>query len=135
MKKITFTLELSHTSDELFFFIGEFQRLADENKSFILCFKEGSKVYIKTCKELLESAFVCIYDKIDLDWTLSAINYAISIQAKAKIDFKTYNKYTDCTGVFLFITFSDEVSFMTTDKITHFADSLSSEIDYQIEDF
>ena len=58
MKKITFTLELSHTSDELFFFIGEFQRLADENKSFILCFKEGSKVYIKTCKELLSAAGV-----------------------------------------------------------------------------
>lgn len=132
MKKITFTLELSHTSDELFFFIGEFQRLADENKSFILCFKEGSKVYIKTCKELLENAFVCIYDKNDLDLTLSAINYGIALQAKTTIDFSVYNSYTDCLGVFLFITFSDDIGFMSTNKIAHFADSCGIEYQHDI---
>lgn len=133
MKSITFKLELSHTTDEMFFFISEFHRLSEESKSFILCFKEGSKVYIRTCKELLENAYVCIYDKDDLNLTLSAINYAIAIQAKAKIDFETYDKCTGCPGIYLYVRFTESIGCHTTKKIAHFADSCG--IDYTIEDF
>ncbi len=119
MKSITFKLELSHITDEMFLFIGEFQRLSSENKNFIIGFKEEgrNKVFVRTCKEFLENAYICIYDKDNLNLILSAINYAIALQAKPQISFQT-----DGLSIFLFIDFVSDLP-STLYKIRNFADS------------
>ena len=77
---ITVSMELAKVTPEAYLFIGEFIRLLEENKSFILRYKLGKKLYLDTCNGVQRKCFICM--KEHETNKVSAINCAIAFHSR-----------------------------------------------------
>ncbi len=85
MTTLLVTIELANQNNNLFLFMGEINRLSAQNKSFILGWKGGNKLFLETCKGLQRNAYVCPVEKEKNEAKISTLNYAIALEAHLQL--------------------------------------------------
>lgn len=113
---LKFNIKLAKRTESLFFFMGEVHRLCAGSKSFIFCFKNGRKLYLKTCNGLQNNAYICTVEREKLDPIITALNYAIALQAQLNLSLNID-------------TLTFEISSSNIEKLQAFFNSLNVEFE------
>ncbi len=89
---------LTRVNNNAYNLIGEVNRLSSCNKQFSFRFGYGKKVYLETCKGLIENAFLSVKDRKLTAKKISLLNYAVSIQTPLNVSFE----YKNNTAIVIF---------------------------------